>query len=150
MLSMKKLMFILGFFCFIGMCLGQQVVSSGGYNIKSDYSVNWILGGSLSAIDQTAVDKNRQEQLTDRGILFKVYPVPVSDFLNIEITQTDTSRFSLELYNSSGVKVISKILPWKPVMQVDVSNLSYGIYILKISKPSISEQLPGVQKVIKF
>lgn len=142
-------MFILGFFCCLGMCMGQQVVSSGGYTIKSDFSVNWILGGSLSVVDQSAIGKNRPDE-TASGVSFKVYPVPATDFLNIEITPADTGRFSLELYNSSGVKVISKLLPWKPVMQVDLSNLSSGIYILKVSQPSVSDKLPGIQRIMKF
>ena len=42
-------------------------------------------------------------------ISLKVYPIPATDFINIEITPADTGRLILELYNNSGVKVLNKV-----------------------------------------
>ena len=59
--------------------------------MKSDVSVNWILGGSLSdipAYDQSTLNKLRKEQLMESEISLKVYPIPATDFINIEITQS--------------------------------------------------------------
>jgi len=74
--------------CCCGLCRAQQVVSSGGYAVKSDVSVNWILGGSLSdipTIDQSTLNKLKREQLMESEISLKVYPIPATDFINIEI-----------------------------------------------------------------
>ena len=147
-----------GIGCFIvilsccGMCRAQQVVSSGGYVEKSDVSVNWILGGSLSdisTIDQSTLNKLQMEQLMESEISFKVYPIPVTDFINIEITPIDSGRLILELYNNSGVKVLNNITACKPVIQVNVSDISPGIYYLKVSLLSSKDHIGKVEKIIK-
>jgi hypothetical protein len=81
-------------------------------------------------------------------ISLKVYPSPATDFINIEITPVDTGRLILELYNSSGVKVLNKVAVYQPVMQVNVSDIPSGIYFLKVLVPS-NNQLFGVEKIIK-
>ena len=138
--------------CCCGVCRAQQVVSSGGSTVKPDVSVNWILGGSLSdipTIDQSILDKLKREQLIESEISLKVYPIPATDFINIEITPVDTGRLILELYNNSGVKVLSKLTAYQPVLQVNVSDIPSGIYYLKIFQPSSPDQLFKVEKIIK-
>jgi len=147
----KKIGCFLVILCCCGMCRAQQVVSSGGYVVKSDVSVNWILGGSLSGIstiDQSTLKKVQNDQLMESEISLKVYPIPATDFINIEITPGDTGRLILELYNNSGVKVFSKLTVYQPVMQVNVSDILSGVYLLKVSFPN-NTQLFGVQKIIK-
>jgi len=148
----KKIGCFLFLICCCGFCSAQQVVSSGGYAVKSDISVNWILGGSISDIptyDQSTLNKIRKEQLMEFELSLKVYPNPATDFINIEITAIDTGRFSLELYNSQGVRVINKIVPYQPLIQVNVSNIPSGIYLLKVLIPN-NNQLFGVEKIIKY
>jgi hypothetical protein len=147
----KKICCFLVFICCFGFCAAQQVVSSGGYAVKSEVSVNWILGGSLSdipAIDLYTLNKIRKEQLMESEISLKVYPMPATDFINIEITPVDTSRLILELYNISGVKVLSKVAVNQPVLQVNISDISSGVYFLKVLLPT-KDQLFGVEKIIK-
>jgi hypothetical protein len=137
--------------CCCGLCQAQQVVSSGGYVVKSDFSVNWILGGSLSVIstnDQSTLNKLQNEQLMESKISLKVYPIPTADFINIEITPVDTSRLILELYNNSGVKVFNKVTVYQPIIQVNVSGIPSGIYYLKVLSPN-KDQLFKVEKIIK-
>jgi hypothetical protein len=147
----KKIGCILLLICFYGLCLAQQVVSSGGYVVKSDISVNWILGGSLSdipALDLSILNELRKEQLRESTISLKVYPMPATDFINIEITPADTGRLILELYNISGVKVLNKVAVYQSVIQVIVSDIPSGIYFLKVLVPG-NNQLFGVEKIIK-
>ena len=147
----KKIGCILLLICFYGLCLAQQVVSSGGYVVKSDISVNWILGGSLSdipALDLSILNELRKEQLRESTISLKVYPMPSTDFINIEITPADTGRLILELYNISGVKVLNKVAVYQSVIQVIVSDIPSGIYFLKVLVPG-NNQLFGVEKIIK-
>ncbi|MEI6049069.1 MAG: hypothetical protein WCS03_09245, partial [Bacteroidota bacterium] len=118
----KKTAFLLAIlFCF-GLCKAQQVVSSGGYDVKSEISVNWIIGGSLSDIPVNSIsnlNSLREEQLTESALTLKVYPVPATDFINIEITPVDTGRLILELYNNSGVKVLNRTVASQPLLQVN-------------------------------
>jgi hypothetical protein len=147
----KKIGCFLVFLCCCGFCAAQQVVSSGGYAVKSDVSVNWILGGSLSdipAYDLSSLNHIRKEQLMESEISVKVYPSPAIDFINIEIAPVDTGRLILELYNIAGVKVLIKAAVYQPVMQVNVSNIPSGIYFLKVIVLS-NNQLFGVEKIIK-
>lgn len=147
----KKIECFLVILCCCGFCAAQQVVPSGGYAVKSDVSVNWILGGSLSdipAYDLSTLNKIRKEQLMESEISVKVYPSPATDFINIEITSADTGRLILELYNSSGVKVLNNAAVYQPVMQVNVSDIPSGIYFLKVIVPG-NDMLFGVEKIIK-
>jgi hypothetical protein len=147
----KKIDCFLILLCCCGFCAAQQVVSSGGYVVKSDVSVNWILGGSLSGIstiNQSTLNNLQKEQLMESEISLKVYPVPATDFINIEITPVDTGRIILELYNNSGVKVFNKLTVYQPVIQVNVSDIHSGAYLLKVLLPG-EPQLFGVQKIIK-
>ena len=147
----KKIESFLFFLCCCGFCAAQQIVSSGGYTEKSDVSVNWILGGSLSdipAIDQSTLNKLRKEQLMESEISLKVYPVPATDFINIEITPVNTGRLILELYNNSGVKVLNKVAVNQPILQVNITDIPSGVYFLKVLLPR-KDQLFGVEKIIK-
>ena len=131
----KKIVCFLFLICFCGFCVAQQVVSSGGYAVKSEISLDWILGGSLSdipAYDISALNKLRKEQLMESEISLKVYPIPATDFINIEITPVDTGRLILELYNNIGSKILNKLVPYQPVMQVSITEIPAGIYYLKI------------------
>jgi hypothetical protein len=147
----KRTIYFLVFICCCGLCNAQQVVSSGGYAVKSDVSVNWILGGSLSdipAYDLSSLNRLKNEQLMESEISLKVYPMPATDFINIEITPVDTGRLTLELYNNSGVKILNKMTVTQPILQVNISDMPSGIYLLKVSLPG-KNQLFGVQKIIK-
>jgi hypothetical protein len=137
--------------CYCGLCRAQQIVSSGGYVVKSDVSVNWILGGSLSDIptfDLSTLNKLRTDQLMESEISLKVYPIPATDFINIEITPVDTGRVILELYNNSGVKVLNKITGYQSVMKVNIQDLPSGVYFLKVLLPQKDQQFK-VEKIIK-
>ena len=149
-MKQKLLCFLLFFFC-CGFCTAQQVVSSGGYAVKSEISVDWVLGGNVSAIPayNPGVSDGIQEESEESGISLKVYPSPAIDFINIEITSVDTGRLILELYNISGVKVLNKLAVNQHVMQVNISDIPSGIYLLKVLLPN-NNQLFGVEKIIKF
>jgi hypothetical protein len=148
----KKIGCFLFLLCCFGFCAAQQVTSSGGYVVKSNISVNWILGGSLSDIpiyDLSTLNKFQKEQLMESEISLKVYPLPATDFINIEITPVDTGRLILELFNSSGVKVLNKVAFSQPILQVNISDIPSGIYYLKVFQPSSKNQQFRVEKIIK-
>ena len=147
----KKIVCLLVFLSCYGICTAQQVVSAGGYAVKSDVSVNWILGGNLSGIPVTdlgTLPSTGTEESTESLLTLKVYPNPTSDFLNIEITPVDTGRINIELFNSSGAKVLKKIIGYQPVYQVNLSDMPSGVYLLKVSFTS-NDQFFKTEKIIK-
>lgn len=147
----KKINCFLFLLCCYGYCVAQQVVSSGGYAVKSDVSVNWILGGSLSDFpthDISILNKIRNEQLMESAISLKLYPSPASDFINIEITPVDTGRLNLELFNNTGVKVLTKVTSYQPVLQVNIIDIPSGIYYLRVIQLSNDHHFK-VEKIIK-
>lgn len=64
----------------------------------------------------------------------KVYPNPVNHRLQIDLGNTESfQEGTLVIYNSSGSRIIQqKILPNKPVQNIDMSRLANGIYQLVI------------------
>ncbi len=70
--------------------------------------------------------------ITDENMA-KVYPNPVQEELNIELEITNPASIDIELYNETGIKMISKQL--KGVSGINKTTISIpdkGIYILKI------------------
>ena len=104
----------------------------------------------VSTYDQSALNKIRKEQAVESEIPLKVYPIPATDFINIEITPIDTGRLILELYNNSGVSVLNKTVLYQPVLQVNVSDIPSGIYYLKVFQPYSKNQFYRVEKIIKY
>ena len=147
----KKTGMVMAVLCYCCVSMAQQVISSGGYEVKSEVSVNWILGGSLSdiaPIDQNVLDKLRKDEMMESMISLKVYPVPARDFINIEATPIDTGRLTLELFNNAGVKVLHKMTVYQPVIRVDIQDIPSGAYFLKVLS-SNSGQHYKVEKIIK-
>jgi len=66
----------------------------------------------------------------------KIYPMPVKDILNIELS-THTDIFSLELINITGKvlqsRSINTSLKTKAVKSMDLSRLDSGLYFLKLN-----------------
>jgi hypothetical protein len=137
--------------CFFVCCTAQQVVSSGGYETKSGITVDWMLGGSLSEIpynDQVSLVMAMKEEQAGTESRFKVYPIPATDFINIESGIADTSKLVFELFNNAGVRIYNKNLPNLPFIQINISEIPAGVYLLKVSLPS-PDQLFWIKKIIK-
>lgn len=143
----------LGYFaillCCCGLCSAQQVVSSGAYVAHSGITFSWILGGNLSHISTLGVDSNNTIQPFESPMSLKVYPNPAVDLLFVEITPSDSGLIVLELYSSTGVKMLNERFPPQLVNQLNVSDLPPGTYLLKAFSPS-SEMFFKTKKVFKF
>ena len=148
-MKQKLLCFLLFLFC-CGFCTAQQVVSSGGYAVKSEISIDWVLGGNVSAIPSynPGVSARIQEELEESGISLKVYPSPAIDFINIEITPADTGRFILDLFNDSGMKILNLEVTNQPLIQINIRDFPCGIYFLKVFL-SNNDHAIKVEKIVK-
>ena len=119
--------------------------------MKSGITVDWMIGGSLSDIpvnDPATFLRSTNGEQAAGEVIFKVYPIPANDFINIESGITDTTRLSFDLYNNSGTRILNKTLINLPVLQINISEIPAGIYLLKISITSPGQPF-WVKKIIK-
>jgi len=142
----------LGYFaillCCCGLCSAQQVVSSGAYVADSEITFSWIIGGNFSHISTLGVDYNNPIQPFESPMSLKVYPNPAVDLLYVEITPSDSGQIVLELYNSTGVKMLNEKLFLQPVIHLNISDLPPGAYLLNAFSPS-NEMFFRTKKVFK-
>lgn len=71
-----------------------------------------------------------------------IYPNPARDILNITSDITGVTG-SYEIYNTLGQVIISKNITFEDALNIDISALSQGIYILKLNRE-------GKTKTLKF
>jgi hypothetical protein len=76
-------------------------------------------------LDATIVN----DELTHESISF--YPNPVNDVMNVFIHNDSDVFNKLNIYNSSG-QLISTITDLQSIMQIDVSDLDKGLYVISI------------------
>ena len=88
-------------------------------------------------------DLTSTPSLPTTGNQFMVYPNPVSDFLNIKNLNQNSIK-ELILFNNLA-KIVFTTNQTQPNSPLDISNLSSGIYYLKVSTDTYTETL----KVIK-
>jgi hypothetical protein len=101
----------------------------------------WSSGGSEIRIDEVAMT-NEDATASVNDIFsskISIYPNPANEFVQISTNETITG---VEVYNLIGKRVISssKLTNNK----IDVSNLSKGVYVLKV----MSNDLVGSRKII--
>lgn len=72
-------------------------------------------------VDET--DKNR----------LSIYPNPVTDYLNIQLTGSVLGDTKIQLYNATGQEIIYLERSLHDLYQLDMRDLSTGVYILKIT-----------------
>lgn len=64
---------------------------------------------------------------------YKLFPNPARDYITLShVVQSPGKFVSISIYNTMGQTVQEYALPEKPSMQLDLTGLSQGIYILKI------------------
>lgn len=73
---------------------------------------------------------------------FRVYPNPVSDQLNINTVLED---YNIELYTIQG-QLVSRSLNNSGAQSVDYSNLSSGMYLLRLTSAEVSQTLRIVKE----
>jgi len=72
--------------------------------------------------DRKILQDNKENSLE----LFKIYPNPAEDFINI---QTNDEIISASVYNNSGQRIINLN---KNIRQIDISQIPTGTYILEL------------------
>jgi hypothetical protein len=81
--------------------------------------------------------------------VFRVFPNPVSDYLQVTVVQGNDEASVLELYDSRGAMVLSVdagVMLKGASVKLDVSNLAAGVYSLKV----LSGNRQMVSRVVKL
>lgn len=66
------------------------------------------------------------------NVELSIYPNPATDFINIGVIDADTDDLNVEIYSSSGQRVVKRILTPGEANQLDVSVLAPGMYIVQL------------------
>jgi|GEM_PF-684660 len=86
--------------------------------------------------------------LITQSVIFKTFPNPASDDINIQLVLTQNETYTIEIINSLGQIVNSRLLSnLNPCMHneiINVSNLDSGIYFIKVKGKNSS----GFQKLM--
>jgi len=106
-----------------------------------DYSVgnNKLVAATFSmgifTIDMDSVFSTTNVATTTKSILsennLSIYPNPVLNSLNLDLSKLDNKKFLLNLFNSRGQLLISKNIQTKK-NTIDLSMLSNGIYFISL------------------
>ena len=90
----------------------------------------------------TSINDNRAEQIN-----FTIYPNPTNGLVNLETKLPGSAKLNIEVTNMNGQLVYSEIVDNKAIVlshTFDVSNLSQGIYTVKI----FNNEAFGIRKLI--
>jgi len=119
------------------------IASSGDYQEGSTASVSWTLGEivteTLSGSEAILTQGFQQGSYsitplvenTELSIQIDVYPVPASDFINININEMEGYSINAVLFDLSGKMVIHQDLQ-KDEIQLNLETLPAAEYILQI------------------
>jgi hypothetical protein len=70
-----------------------------------------------------------QENLSVQSQMLKVYPNPVGDILNIDLTGMSEAEGRLSILDFKGKTLVSRQVNNEGVISLDISHLPVGIYL---------------------
>jgi len=143
--------------------LTPDVVAAGGdYYTNSNGSLSWTLGetviGTVSNENTTFTQGFQQslysvvaiEDVEDNSYNVFIYPVPASDFINVDITSQDkTIKLNMALYDVSGNKLYEQ-----PVQsasyheQLTLGKYSSNTFMLRVT--NTKNQVSKTFKILKL
>lgn len=140
---------ILLFFSHIFMAqpmLERQVFSISGTSVKAEsFSLDWTLGevavtshnspfGSLTEGFQQAFIKIESPSISIKNVSdILIMPNPATSFVTVKFLQEPKELIKWELFDITGKSLQTNIFDLSSFHEIDLSNVSDGIYVLKIS-----------------
>ena len=127
-----------------GICCG--FFGDGSYNLEDENGNVIISGGEFGASESALFKALDPLSIDDNSLAdyVSIYPNPVEDELNI-LTQNISEVLDYEVVNALGQNVQVGKLPINTLNRISLSELSTGIYFIKLSTATSS----FVQKIIK-
>ncbi len=140
---------ILLFFSHIFMAqpmLERQVFGISGTSVKAEsFSLDWTLGevavtshnssfGSLTEGFQQAFSKIESPSISIKNVSdILIMPNPATSFVTVKFLQEPKELIKWELFDITGKSLQTNIFDLSSFHEIDLSNVSDGIYVLKIS-----------------
>lgn len=127
-----------------GICCGY---GAGSYELKDDDDTVIISGaafGALEASNISTVTLGIDTYFRDNKV--SIYPNPTEDVINIKLANGNNLPDGYKIYNMLGQLVKEKQISNSSQLKVDASNLSNGMYFIKVLKEGASLSLPFIKK----
>jgi hypothetical protein len=85
----------------------------------------------MTVNDCTGIDENMQQQV-------RIFPNPTKDVISIEFETATDNTVNVSIFNAQGRTVMEETIT-NGNTALDVSNLQKGIYIVRLSAPSLNK-----------
>ncbi|WP_298309663.1 T9SS type A sorting domain-containing protein [uncultured Aquimarina sp.] len=129
----------------------SAISNSGGSNSNTSHSITFTIGETIigtitnsESIDQgfwsgiASLNVLSTEEFQFSNSAISIYPNPVLDFFTIRIP--DINSYTISLFNLNGQEIIHQKINTSLVdNRIDISSLSQGVYLLKLSIPTTNE-----------
>jgi|GEM_PF-3107994 len=132
-----------------GISLSSTVGEPVGGTLKTDDGGISMILGFQQKIDLANSDTTNLHVfgVEDPANSVYVYPNPVSDLVNVQMSNLNSQDVTIQILNNVGALVFCETFEVAPTVGIDVADLPKGIYILKIvAEGSIIK----TQKIIKL
>lgn len=127
-----------------GICCAYGI---GNYNLEDSNGTVIIAGGDFGTSESVLFNAQDALSLNEFNLenLIKVYPNPVNNTLNIELTNIN-ENVDYQIFNTLGQKMIEGNLNSNRINTLDMSQYETGIYFVKLSTGSQSMTTKLVKK----
>ncbi len=95
------------------------------YDGDGDSSTDWTEGATNLCIDNV-------QQTSKEGELSRVYPVPSTGMLNVELLEPTSEPIEIEIYNRSSQLIFTSVYDQKQMININLIDLPEGMYYAKI------------------
>ena len=106
--------------------------SSGNLTVtKTDNSSGVYALSDLRYLNFSDISTDLQEDLSVQNQMLKVYPNPIGDILNIDLTGMPATEGTLSILNFEGKTVLSRQVNNEGILSLNISSLPTGIYLCR-------------------
>ena len=124
----------------------KMTFSSGNLTVtKTDNSSGVYALSGLRYLNFSDVLTDLQEDLSAQNPMLNVYPNPVGDILNIDLTGMEDTEGTLSILNLEGKIMISLQVNNEGVLSLDISHLPAGFYLCRYNNATVIKTV----KIIK-
>ena len=106
--------------------------SSGNLIVAKTDNTNGVYAlNNLRYFNFTDLSTKIEEPLSFQKQMLRVYPNPVTNVLNIDLTGTAQVEGTLIIFNFEGKTVLNRQVSHAGVLSLDISHLSKGLYLCR-------------------
>jgi hypothetical protein len=106
--------------------------SSGNFTVTKTDNTNGVYAlNNLRYFNFTDLSTNIEEPLSVQKQMLNVYPNPVTNVLNIDLTGTIQEEGTLIIFNFEGKAELNRQVSNKGVLSLDISHLPKGLYFCR-------------------